>query len=110
MTSARVRVGTVVIGAVLVLTGSCGFTAQTGHVTTTSPSSVATPIGPSVQVANQFKGLTVLREEFPHLKSRLPTLRSRSYFVATVGAVSASTVQRYIDTQYERPWRKEHEK
>ena len=63
-------------------------------------------------VANLFKGLTsrVLREEFPHLKSRLPTLWSRSYFVATVGAVSASTVQRYIDTQYERPWRKEHEK
>ena len=110
MTTARVCVGTVVTGAVLVLTGRCGFTAQTGHVTTTSPSSVATPIGPSVQVANQFKGLTVLREEFPHLKSRLPTLWSRSYFVATVGAVSASTVRRYIDTQYERPWRKEHEK
>ena len=63
-------------------------------------------------VANQFKGWTsrVLRAEFPHLRSRLPTLWSRSYFVVTVGAVSASTVQRYIDTQYERPWRKEHEK
>ena len=60
-------------------------------------------------VANQLKGFTsrVLRREFPHLRSRLPTLWSRSYFVATVGAVSAATVQRYIDTQYERPWRKE---
>lgn len=60
-------------------------------------------------VANQFKGFTsrVLREEFPHLRSRLPTLWSRSFFVASVGAVSAATVQRYIDTQYERPWRKE---
>jgi putative transposase len=59
-------------------------------------------------VANQFKGFTsrVLRSEFPSLRSRLPTLWSRSYFVASVGAVSAETVQRYIDTQYERPWRK----
>jgi len=46
-----------------------------------------------------------LRSEFPHLRFRLPTLWSRSFFVATVGAVSATTVQRYIDTQYERPWR-----
>jgi putative transposase len=58
-------------------------------------------------VANQLKGFTshVLRAEFPHLRSRLPTLWSRSYFVATVGAVSAETVRRYIDTQNERPGR-----
>jgi putative transposase len=37
----------------------------------------------------------------------LPTLWSRSYFVSSVGNVSAVTVQRYIDTQWERPWRKE---
>ena len=49
MTSARVRVGTVVTGAVLVLTGSCGFTAQTGQITTTSTGSVAILVGPSVQ-------------------------------------------------------------
>jgi len=61
-------------------------------------------------IANQIKGVTSrrLREEFPHLRSRLPTLWSRSFFVASVGAVSAATVQRYIDTQYERPWRKGH--
>ena len=61
-------------------------------------------------VANQFKGATsrALRQEFPHLRSRLPTLWSRSYFVASAGAVSAAAVRRYIDTQYERPWRKEH--
>jgi putative transposase len=59
-------------------------------------------------VANQFKGFTsrVLREEFPHLRSRMPTLWSSSFFVASVGAVSAETVQRYIDTQRERPWTK----
>ncbi|WP_433463864.1 IS200/IS605 family transposase [Spirillospora sp. CA-128828] len=60
------------------------------------------------RIANQFKGFTsrVLREEFPHLRSRLPTLWSSSYFVATVGAVSQDTVRRYIDTQWERPWKK----
>ncbi len=60
-------------------------------------------------VANQFKGFTsrVLRSEFPHLKSRMPTLWSSSYFAASVGAVSAATVQKYINTQWERPWKKE---
>lgn len=59
-------------------------------------------------VAGQVKGRTsqVLRAEFSELRSRLPTLWSSSYFVASVGAVSAETVQRYIETQYERPWRK----
>ncbi|ONI90003.1 IS200/IS605 family transposase [Saccharothrix sp. ALI-22-I] len=60
-------------------------------------------------VANQFKGSTsrVLREEFPHLRTRLPTLWSSSYFAASVSAVSADTVRRYIDTQWERPGKKE---
>jgi putative transposase len=60
-------------------------------------------------VANQFKGYTSheLRSEFPHLRSRLPTLWSKSYFAASAGAVSAETVRRHTGTQYERPWRKE---
>jgi putative transposase len=41
----------------------------------------------------------VLRMEFPHLRSRLPTLWSRSYFCATVGAVSHATIRRYIEAQ-----------
>jgi putative transposase len=41
----------------------------------------------------------VLRTEFPHLRSRLPTLWSRSYFCATVGAVSETTIRRYIEAQ-----------
>ncbi|WP_225096289.1 IS200/IS605 family transposase [Streptomyces sp. CoH27] len=62
-------------------------------------------------VANQFKGFTsrVLRDEFPHLKSQLPTLWSSSYFAASVGDVSADTIRRYIDTQWERPWRERKE-
>ncbi|CAI7973607.1 transposase [Frankia sp. Hr75.2] len=60
-------------------------------------------------VANQLKGFSshVLREEFPHVRSRLPTLWSGPYVVATVGVVSADRIRRYIDTQYERPWRRE---
>jgi putative transposase len=62
------------------------------------------PKASASHVANQFKGFTsrVLRGEFPHLRSRLPTLWSSSYFAASVGAVSAKTVRRYIDTQWER--------
>ena len=64
---------------------------------------------PAPYVANQFKRYTSheLCSQFPHLRSRLPTLWSKSYFAASAGAVSAETVRRYIDTQYERPWRME---
>ena len=41
----------------------------------------------------------VLRAEFAHLRSRLPTLWSRSYFCSTVGAVSEATIRRYIEAQ-----------
>lgn len=68
----------------------------------------ADPEASPSHIANQFKGVTsrVLRQEFPELKRRLPTLWSRSYFVSSVGNVSADTIKRYIDTQWERPWRK----
>jgi putative transposase len=45
----------------------------------------------------------VLRGEFPHLRSRLPTLWSKSYFVASVGRVSAATIRRYVEEQTTRP-------
>lgn len=53
------------------------------------------------EIVNRFKGTSsrVLRQEFPSLRSRLPTLWSRSYFAATVGAVSEATIRRYIDGQ-----------
>lgn len=53
------------------------------------------------ELVNRLKGRSnrVLREEFPHLRSRLPTLWSRSYFASTVGAVSEATIRRYIDEQ-----------
>jgi putative transposase len=62
------------------------------------------PTRAPAHIAAQFKGYTsrVLRREFGSLRSRLPTLWSRSYFAATVGHVSEATVRRYIDTQGER--------
>jgi putative transposase len=49
----------------------------------------------------QFKGRTAhaFRREFPHLRSRLPSLRSSPYYAGAVGHVSAAPVQRYIETQ-----------
>jgi putative transposase len=52
-------------------------------------------------IAAQFKGFTsrILREEFPFLKSRLPSLWSRSYYIGSVGHVSEATVRKYIENQ-----------
>ena len=44
----------------------------------------------------------VLREEFSHLRTRMPTLWSRSYYCATVGTVSETTIRRYIAAQKTR--------
>ncbi|SMC28368.1 putative transposase [Desulfacinum hydrothermale DSM 13146] len=53
------------------------------------------------QIVYRLKGASArqLRKEFPHLKSRLPSLWTRSYYVGTAGNVSAATIQRYIDAQ-----------
>ncbi|MEV4115866.1 IS200/IS605 family transposase [Nonomuraea sp. NPDC049695] len=44
----------------------------------------------------------VLRQEFPHLKSKLPTLWTNSYFVATVGGTPLDVIQRYVENQKNR--------
>jgi putative transposase len=44
----------------------------------------------------------LLREEFPWLKSRLPSLWTNSYFVATVGGAPLSVIERYVETQKDR--------
>jgi putative transposase len=41
----------------------------------------------------------VLREEFPALKRRLPSLWTNSYFVATTGGVTLETLKRYVQNQ-----------
>ena len=49
----------------------------------------------------KIKGMTakVLREEFPHLKSRLPNLWTRSYFVASTGSVTLEALKQYVEIQ-----------
>ena len=49
----------------------------------------------------KVKGMTakVLREEFPHLKSRLPNLWTRSYFVAFTGGVTLQVLKQYVENQ-----------
>ena len=41
----------------------------------------------------------LLRQEFPKLKSRLPTLWTNSTFLSTVGGAPLSTVKQYIANQ-----------
>ncbi len=40
-----------------------------------------------------------LQEAFPELKSKIPSLRTNSSFVGTVGGVTMETVRRYIANQ-----------
>jgi len=56
------------------------------------------------RVVKHLKGYTsrVLRTEFKHLKSRLPSLWTNSYFVATVGTVQLDMIKKYIESQKER--------
>ncbi len=41
----------------------------------------------------------LLRQEFPHLKSRMPTLWTNSYFVATTGGATLEVIKRYVENQ-----------
>jgi len=53
------------------------------------------------RLVKQIKGRSsrLLRAEFPHLKSRMPTLWTNSYFVATVGGATLEIVKRYVENQ-----------
>lgn len=53
------------------------------------------------QIMHKLKGASShqLRQEFPHLRSRLPSVWTRSYYAGTAGHVSAATIKRYIDEQ-----------
>ena len=48
-----------------------------------------------------IKGSTsrILREEFPWLRSRIPSLWTNSYFVSSVGGASLSAIKKYIENQ-----------
>jgi len=53
------------------------------------------------KIIQQFKGKSsrILREKYPSLKSRLPSLWTRSYFCCTVGHISEEAVMQYIENQ-----------
>lgn len=53
------------------------------------------------QVMHRIKGASshILRDEFPSLRSRLPSLWTRSYFVGSAGEVSSATIRQYIEEQ-----------
>lgn len=52
-------------------------------------------------IVQQLKGASsrILRDEFPHLRSRLPTLWTRSYYCESVGHISEDTIRKYIEDQ-----------
>jgi putative transposase len=53
------------------------------------------------RLTKRLKGRSsrLLRQEFPWLKSRLPTLWTNSYFVATVGGAPLEVIKQYIEQQ-----------
>lgn len=52
-------------------------------------------------VVQQFKGYSsrILRKEFRELRTRLPTLWTRSYYCESCGHISEETVKQYIEDQ-----------
>jgi putative transposase len=52
-------------------------------------------------IVQQLKGYTsrTLREGFPFLKKRLPSLWTRSYYCESVGHISEETIRKYIENQ-----------
>jgi putative transposase len=53
------------------------------------------------RLARRLKGRSsrLLRQEYAWLRSRLPTLWTNSYFVATVGGAPLAVIQQYIEDQ-----------
>ena len=53
------------------------------------------------EFVKKVKGRTsrILRDEFPHLRKRLPTLWTNSYFVSTVGGAPLEVIKQYIENQ-----------
>ena len=53
------------------------------------------------EIVNRLKGYTsrVLRQEFPTLRSKLPTLWNRNYYAGSVGHVNETTIRKYIEDQ-----------
>lgn len=59
------------------------------------------PRQPLHKLIKLFKGKSskILRDKYPKLKSRIPSLWTRSYFCCTIGNISEETIQKYIENQ-----------
>ena len=59
------------------------------------------PRQPLHELIRYFKGTSsrILRNKYPELRSRIPSLWTRSYFCCTIGCVSEETIQKYIENQ-----------
>jgi len=53
------------------------------------------------RVVRKIKGYTAytIRQEYPWIRTRLPSLWTRSHFIASVGSGSLQTVKQYIEEQ-----------
>lgn len=53
------------------------------------------------RLIKEIKGLSSreLRQKFPFIRSRLPSLWTNSYFVSTVGGAPLAIVKQYIENQ-----------
>ena len=53
------------------------------------------------KTVKSFKGYTsrIIRNEFPFLKTKIPTLWTNSYFVSTVGGAAPEVIKQYIENQ-----------
>ena len=53
------------------------------------------------KAVKRLKGITsrYLRQEFPHLKKRIPTLWTNKYFISTYGDTPSVEIKQYIQSQ-----------
>ena len=61
----------------------------------------ASPVLAPHFIVGQLKGYTsrILRQEFPWLVSRLPSLWTRSYYIESIGHIWEDVIRKYIDDQ-----------
>lgn len=61
----------------------------------------ASPNDSVKDIVGALKGFTAryLRHEFPYLRTKIPSMWTRSYYVESVGHISESTIKKYIADQ-----------
>jgi putative transposase len=61
----------------------------------------ASPVDSPHYIVQQLKGYTskLMRQEFKELRTRIPSLWTRSYYCESVGHISENAVKRYIEEQ-----------